>query len=50
MQNDGGTEVTVFYRFRVPVLAAFLWLVSLVGVVADRLVVYTVNYLLQYFA
>jgi len=50
MQNDGGTEVTVFYRFRVPVLAAFLWLVSPVGVAADRLVVYTVNYPLQYFA
>lgn len=33
-----------------PVLAAFLWVSSSVGVAADRLVVYTVNYPLQYFA
>ena len=50
MENEGGTEVNVFYRFRLPVLAAFLWLISPVSIAADRLVVYAVNYPLQYFA
>ena len=40
----------MFRRFCMAVVAAIFWLNGSVGVAAERLVVYTVNYPLQYFA
>ena len=40
----------MFCRFSMSVIASALWLSGSVGVAAERLVVYTVNYPLQYFA